>query len=127
MNLSFMLDTKANEKRALDGGDFDAFSYVIPQQYLCGRQSGTGAGLLRAFRFLLPILVPPAAPNSSPVIRRAKWIDSRPTPTKKHAIGTEITIFEILLNTGIFFHNAGNLDVAIRDLFRRDLPHYHPY
>jgi hypothetical protein len=36
---------------------------------ICGGQSGTGAGFLRALRFTLPILIPPTAPQSSSIIR----------------------------------------------------------
>jgi hypothetical protein len=32
---------------------------------ICGVQSGTGAGFLRVLRFLLPIRIPPIAPQSS--------------------------------------------------------------
>jgi hypothetical protein len=31
---------------------------------ICGGQSGTGAGFLRVFRFLLPIIIPPISPSS---------------------------------------------------------------
>jgi hypothetical protein len=31
---------------------------------ICGRQSGIGAGFLRVLRFLLPIFIPPIAPQS---------------------------------------------------------------
>jgi hypothetical protein len=36
---------------------------------ICGGQSGTEAGFLRALRFPLPILLPPTAPHSSSIIR----------------------------------------------------------
>jgi hypothetical protein len=36
---------------------------------ICGGQSGTGAGFLRALRFPLPILIPPTAPHSSSLSR----------------------------------------------------------
>jgi hypothetical protein len=44
---------------------------------ICGGQSGTGAGFFRVLRFLLPILIPPTAPQSSSSIIRG-WY-SRPT------------------------------------------------
>jgi hypothetical protein len=31
---------------------------------ICGEQSGTGAGFLRILQFLLPIFIPPIAPQS---------------------------------------------------------------
>jgi hypothetical protein len=31
---------------------------------VCGGQSGTGAGFLRVFRFLLAIIIPPISPSS---------------------------------------------------------------
>jgi hypothetical protein len=59
---------------------------------ICGGQSGTVAGFLRALRFPLPILIPPTASHSSSVIlgwynrsisgRRTKWTQSHPTPRK---------------------------------------------
>jgi hypothetical protein len=36
---------------------------------ICGGQSGTGEGFLRALTFPLPILIPPTAPRSSSIIR----------------------------------------------------------
>jgi hypothetical protein len=36
---------------------------------ICGGQSGTGAGVLRALRFPLPILIPPTDQHSSSIIR----------------------------------------------------------
>jgi hypothetical protein len=55
---------------------------------ICGGQSGTGAGFLLVFRFLLPILIPLTARNSSSIIRgwynrpntarRTKWTQSHP-------------------------------------------------
>jgi hypothetical protein len=55
---------------------------------ICGGQSGTGAGFLRVLLFPLPILIPPTAPHSSPIVRgwynrpvsgrRTKWTQSHP-------------------------------------------------
>jgi hypothetical protein len=36
---------------------------------ICGGQSAAGAGFLRAFRFPLPILIPPTAPHSTSIVR----------------------------------------------------------
>jgi hypothetical protein len=57
---------------------------------ICGGQSGTGAGFLRALRFPLPILISPNASLLSYIIRdwynrpvsgrRTKWTESHPTP-----------------------------------------------
>jgi hypothetical protein len=71
---------------------------------ICGGQSGTGAYLLRVFRFFLPILIPPSAPYSSIIRRwynwpisgrRAKWTQSHPNPRnykkKSHGWGNEIS------------------------------------
>jgi hypothetical protein len=59
---------------------------------ICGGQSGTGAGFLRALRFPLLILIPPTAPYSSDIVRgwdnspvsgrRTKWTQSHLTPRK---------------------------------------------
>jgi hypothetical protein len=71
---------------------------------ICGGQSGTGAGFLRVLRFPLPILIPPAAPHSSSIIRG--WynrpISGRrtsglsPTPPKetkkKKLIGLDVVV-----------------------------------
>jgi hypothetical protein len=56
---------------------------------ICGGQSETGEGFLRALRFPLLILIPPNAPYS-PIIkgwynrpnsgRHTKWTESNPTP-----------------------------------------------
>jgi hypothetical protein len=56
---------------------------------ICDGLSGIGAGFLRAFRFLLTILIPPTAPHSSSIMRgwynrpisgrRTKWTQSQPT------------------------------------------------
>jgi hypothetical protein len=50
----FNLDTKA---------EAHVQSYVRSWA-ICGGQSGTGAGVLQVFHFLLPILIPPTAPYS---------------------------------------------------------------
>jgi hypothetical protein len=56
---------------------------------ICGGQNGTGAGFLRVFQFLLPILIPPNASYSSiirgwynrPISgRRTKQSQSHPSP-----------------------------------------------
>jgi hypothetical protein len=58
---------------------------------ICGGQSGTGAGFLRAPGFPLPIFIPPTAPHSSSSTiqgwynrpnnsRRTKWTQSHTTP-----------------------------------------------
>jgi hypothetical protein len=58
---------------------------------ICGGQSGTGADFVRVLRFLLQILILPAAPySSSPIIRGwynipnsarlSKWIQPHLTP-----------------------------------------------
>jgi hypothetical protein len=57
---------------------------------ICGRQSGTEAGILRVLRFPLTILIPPTAPHSPSIIRGwynrpvsgrpTKWTQSHPTP-----------------------------------------------
>jgi hypothetical protein len=56
---------------------------------ICGGQSGSRIGFLRVLRFPLLILIPPAAPRSSSIIRswynrpnsgrRTKWTQSHPT------------------------------------------------
>jgi hypothetical protein len=66
----------------------------------CGICGGTGVGLLRIFRFSLPILFPPTASHSSSIIRgwynrpvssrRTKWTQSHPTPRKKPLKITEV-------------------------------------
>jgi hypothetical protein len=63
---------------------------------ICGGQSGIGVGFLRVHRFSMPILIPPAAPHSSSIIRgwynrpesgrRTKWTQShssQPQEAKK--------------------------------------------
>jgi hypothetical protein len=58
---------------------------------ICGGQSGTGAGFLRALGFPLPILIPPTVSHSSSSIirvwynrpisgRHTKWTQSHFTP-----------------------------------------------
>jgi hypothetical protein len=59
--------------------------------WICGGQSGTGAGFLRVLRFPLPIFIPPTAPHSSSITRggynrpnsgrRTKW--ARLTPPQE--------------------------------------------
>jgi hypothetical protein len=44
--------------------------------WICGGQSGTGAGFIRVLRFPLPTLIPPTAPCSSSIIR--SWFN-KPT------------------------------------------------
>jgi hypothetical protein len=64
---------------------------------ICDGQSGTGAGLLRALRFPLPILIPTTGPHSSSSIirgwynmpisgRRTKWTLTPPRESKKNCL-----------------------------------------
>jgi hypothetical protein len=70
---------------------------------ICGEESGTGAGLLQVLPFPLPILIPPTAPHSSPIIqgwynrpvsrRRTMWtVAQHPKKTKKlcHRVGWQV-------------------------------------
>jgi hypothetical protein len=61
---------------------------------ICGGHSGTGAGFLRVFRLVLPILIPPTAQHSSFIIRgwynkpdsgrRTKYTQSHGTSRNTH-------------------------------------------
>jgi hypothetical protein len=63
---------------------------IVRSCWICGWQSGTGAGILGVRRCPLPILIPSAAPHSASIIRgwynrpicgpSTKWTQSHPTP-----------------------------------------------
>jgi hypothetical protein len=85
---------------------------------ICGGQSGAAADFLLVLRFPLPILIPPTAPYSSPIVRggynrpfsgrRTKWTQSHPTARNKKKTTLRRT-FVRNMYTKLFNINLNNL------------------
>jgi hypothetical protein len=93
---------------------------------ICGRQSGTGAGVPRVLRFPLPI-IPSNAPLSSPSIirvwynrsnrgRHSNWIHSHPQPKKNWTTNIQLVSMEQRLTVTDFIEaNSANTRKLLRN------------